>query len=245
MEPTASAMLSPSSLITNISFYNTLTSHYIKQNITHYKMNKINEILSSLDGSAFSIIHKIYEVIKESEEKAGLLQHACKSFGIVSSDNTEEFHSPYEELIPEMRRRFNGLMSMFVNSLENSYVSEADFYNTAVFFIFGSNSIYQSDEEKIFALYDFIMNPAVPYYYIPKEGLYSMSNDEFRAIINKSIVELHNARCVKKRTFEQRTQRAAAFLELLGIRRDLYDVDSYNNKIAIMCEILKPEKPNS
>ena len=72
-----------------------------------------------------------------------------------------------------------------------------------------------------------------------------MSNDEFRAIINKSIVELHNARCVKKRTFEQRTQRAAAFLELLGIRRDLYDVDSYNNKIAIMCEILKPEKPNS
>lgn len=201
--------------------------------------------LQNADGDVFDKCDILFRMISavEPEEQSALFQYVCEVFGTIKSYEKEPV--PISEYNSQ-KDRLEEQYGTIVNSLIKTYCQQNDdenvFYHT-LWSLINESLLFNTESKKIFALYFILIDKRIPYFKIDDCLLYSMSNDRFAELLQKTAQSGQRIRFILKSDFSQKSERAAVLLNEFGIKLPVGDdqqaIDEYETRLMQMVYILQ------
>lgn len=209
--------------------------------------NAIQTFLCEAKGDPFSLAHVLYAQIiaAETDDQPILLQYACELF--LTCESKESYIVTDSEYLPE-KEKLKELYEDITDSILLSYLKrghqELEFY-TQLWKAITSNSVFPDEKSKVFSLYEILIDARIPYFHIDAEVLYSMSNERFKELRKENRSMTQKIRFILLMKFEQKTEKASALLNELGIpkpsnqKATREEIAAYERKLIILVEIIQ------
>lgn len=205
--------------------------------------DKLHERMMKYSGDAFDICSDIYKYITDApeEDRVSLFSLACKEYGIVDSDGTLKVpnsiinHEKQDELKSTYGRVIDALLDSAIKTAVDKRYDDETFYK----FIWEKivcNSLFRTEEERLFAFYYIIIDKKIPYYSI-SSGL-EMDNKRYQSIIEANESNIQKLKFILAVRFDQRTQEASNLLDVL-LSQDSYDV-----QVVLLSKIVSELRSN-
>ena len=189
---------------------------------------KLHERLTQYVGDAFDICSDIYTYISESseEERVHLFSLACREYGVIDSDGTLSVpissvsNTRRDELKASYGKVIDALLDSSIRVAMNVKMDEDTFYKQLWENIV-CNSLFSTEEERLFALYYIMIDKKIPYFTITN-GL-AMENKRYQSLMEDYESIIQKIKFILAVKFDQRTQEASNLLDIL-LAFDDYDV---------------------
>lgn len=201
--------------------------------------------LQNVDGEKFDqcdiLLKMIYSVdIKQQSE---LFQYVCEVFGTVKSYAREPVPiSEYNSQKEKLEEQYGDIVNSLIKTYGQQNSDEHIFYYT-LWSLINESLIFDTEAKKVFALYFILIDKRIPYFKIDESLLYSMSNDRFAELLQKTARERQKIRFILKADISQRSERAAILLNEFGIRIPDNDeqnaIEEYELRLMQMAYVLQ------
>lgn len=191
-------------------------------------MEKIMELVNNFDGEIYDLC---YELLNDGESVA-IFECVCKNFSMRTKERSivieshfsdteiEEFESIYGDIV-------NGLLNMTVKKCNFGLIDPNDFYKS-LWSSFCDN--FSTQKELAFAFYYTLIDRIIPYQYLGKP--ISMSNAQFKEIIEKNKESIEKIKYIAKSQYSQRTEDASLLLNCLN------EIDDFESKTVVLAQAI-------
>lgn len=205
----------------------------------------ILSFLQNSDGEIFDKCDILFKMISavDPEQQSELFQYVCEIFGTVKSYGKESIPvSEYNAQKDRLEEQYGDIVNSLIKTYCQQNEDENIFYYT-LWSLINESLIFNTDAKKIFALYFVLIDKRIPYFKIDESLLYSMSNERFSELLQKTAREGQRIRFILKADVSQRSERAAILLNEFGIRLptsdDQKEIDEYEMRLMQMVYILQ------
>ena len=194
-------------------------------------IDKCLAYLECVKGEKYDITAEIFRMIKEEKEPDSALQYfLMNANGIESSEEKEaEIFFTVTE-INEYEKKFGKLVEGIIDKLISQKLEEDEFYSQIWNRIERPDSEFETEKEKVFALYKIWMNRKVPYFKL-SDGM-KMQNEKYKNIATEKMMQVKKASFIVNSEFEQRTEKSSLLLELIE------QCESEEEKVVMLALIL-------
>ena len=194
-------------------------------------IDKCLAYLECVKGEKYDITAEIFRMIKEEKEPDSALQYfLMKANGIESSEEKEaEIFFTVTE-INEYEKKFGKLVEGIIDKLISQKLEEDEFYSQIWNRIERPDSEFETEKEKVFALYKIWMNRKVPYFKL-SDGM-KMQNEKYKNIATEKMMQVKKASFIVNSEFEQRTEKSSLLLDLIE------QCESEEEKVVMLALIL-------
>lgn len=194
-------------------------------------IDKCLAYLECVKGEKYDITAEIFRMIKEEKEPDSALQYfLMNANGIESSEEKEaEIFFTVTE-INEYEKKFGKLVEGIIDKLISQKLEEDEFYSQIWNRIERPDSEFETEKEKVFALYKIWMNRKVPYFKL-SDGM-KMQNEKYKNIATEKMMQVKKASFIVNSEFEQRTEKSSLLLDLIE------QCESEEEKVVMLALIL-------
>lgn len=205
------------------------TSQYIQE---------ITNRLFTYSGKEFDICSDIMSYIDEApaDIQEQLFIIVCRHFGESDSTKPKYTVSP-SKVSPERQNELEKMYGETVDSLIEVCIKrslhnqlDADRFYADVWNSIVCNSLFTTQEDRIFAAYYVLIDKRIPFFTI-SEGL-TMKNEEFRRLISDCKDSIQKIKFILALDFEQKTQEASNLLDVI------LNQDTYEKQAVLFARIL-------
>lgn len=210
----------------------------------------ILSFLQNSEGEDFDKCDILFKIISAAnpEHQGELFQYVCEVFGTVKSYGKESI--PISEYNAQ-KQRLEEQYGDIVNSLIKTYCQqneEEHVFYCSLWSLINESLIFDTEAKKVLALYFILIDKRIPYFKIDESLLYSMSNNRFGELLQKTALEGQKIRFILKADISQKSERAAVLLNELGIKLpadgDQKATDEYEIRLMQMVYILREMDSN-
>ena len=207
----------------------------------------ILSFLQNADGQSFDICDILFRMISASEptEQDELFQYACEIYGTIKSNKkTPVPISNYSAQKDRLEEQYGDVVNSIIKTFGQQNTEEKVFYHS-IWSIINESFLFDTDGKKIFALFYVLVDKRIPYFKIDASLLYSMSNEHFSELQQKTAREGQKIRFILKSDISQKTERAAILLNEFGITIPTSDsqeaIEEYEKHLMQMVYILREQ----
>lgn len=207
----------------------------------------ILNFLQNVDGQPFDICDVLFKMISASDptQQDELFQYICELFGTIkSNEKTPAPISEYNAQKDRLEEQYGDIVNSIIKTFGQQNSEEKVFYHS-LWSIINESLLFDTDAKKIFALYFVLIDKRIPYFKIDDALLYSMSNEHFSELIQKTAREGQKIRFILKADISQKTERAAILLNEFGITIPTCDdqkiIEEYEKRLMQMIYILREQ----
>jgi hypothetical protein len=200
---------------------------------------EIFDVISRSDGNSINKCYAIFSRITKAssvEDQADLFKFACEYYGTKKSTKDLKLPSVIDE---EERDELERHLGKYVNGVLDTFLrrnlTEMEFYLSLWKQIADDSFILSEEREKVFALYYILIDKRIPYFQLGKS--IEMSDEEYRAIMDRLTLVKHKIRFVLSIPIRSKTERAGYLLTLL----DEY-IDSPKERAVVMSYLIESVK---
>ncbi|WP_455534674.1 hypothetical protein [Roseburia inulinivorans] len=194
-------------------------------------IDKCFAYLECVKGEKYDITAEIFKMIKEEKEPDSALQYFLMNANSIESSEEKEaeiFFTVTE--INEYEKKFGKLVEGIIDKLISQKLEEDEFYSQIWKRIERPDSEFETEKEKVFALYKIWMNRKVPYFKL-SDGM-KMQNEKYKNIATEKMMQVKKASFIVNSEFEQRTEKSSLLLELIE------QCESEEEKVVMLALIL-------
>ena len=209
------------------------------------------DFLKNVEGQTFDICAELYKMISASEptQQDKLFQYVCITFGTIKSN--EKFSvpiSPFSAQKERLEEQYGDVVNSIIKTFIQQNSEENDFYHS-VWLMINESLLFDTEAKRAFAFYYTLIDKRIPYFKIDETLLYSMSNERFSELRQKTAHDRQRIRFIIRSAISQKTERAAILLNELGItipvNDDPCEIEEYEKRIMQMIYILQERDSES
>lgn len=205
-----------------------------ERKISQKSKNDMFELLSNAKGEIFDICAEIYHRILLSKEQEQMFRAFLEKGPDIESNNSKDVDAYFTaSKIQTLKRSCEDLVEGILNKLMLLNLSEEDFYNK-LWSSVQNDSIFSTEEEKIYALYSIYCDRCIPYFQL--ENGIKMSNEDFAAIREELNEDIKKAVYILNSKLDQKTEVASLIIKLLN------SYDSIEKQSVLLANILYAKK---
>lgn len=179
----------------------------------------INWYLTRVRGDDFDKSDFLYSKIESCsvDEQPKLLRYLCEVYDIVDSMESHDAEiSEYADKKDSLESQYGDIVNSLIKSFIGQASSEDEFYE--LLWQSFQSAIFDTEAKRVFALYYTLIDRRIPFFKLDETCYYSMSNDRYRELRQKTTVDHQRIRFLLTTDVDQRTERASLLLSEFGIR---------------------------
>lgn len=175
---------------------------------------KCNSYLQDVKGEEYNIAAAIYRMILQDGNQYKAFQYFLENADDIDSSESQEADEYFRVAeINQLEKKYGKLVEGIIDKLISKHLEEDEFYKELWNKIVKTDSEFEKEEEKIFALYKIWEDNRIPYFKLD-DGL-KMQNEKFKEIISEKNLEIKKAAFILNSEYDQRTEKSSLLLELI------------------------------
>ena len=201
----------------------TKSEEKIRECLKHARCKSLEEMYAVCDWLFRNCISK-------DDQPERVFKWFLENADAIESDDTKSYKTSID--LEEYIKEYGGLVAACVNPLFKNNENADKFY-AKLWKLISENTVFDTVEKKVFAMFSIWIDPRIPYFQLDSLGL-EMENETFAQITNEIRSNINKARfIINTNIFKQRTMRASVLLSLL----DKYSEEE-EKRIVLMAHIL-------